>query len=631
MLQWGGAVSTTLPASSAAGAGVESPGLRSASTAASATGTTRGRSAAPGQMGDSFAADIDKSGPIPDGSIYTEQSYCGTSPPSRQISQRSAARGSCASSSPPPSSGHGNVQRQRRFMSRHVPKPAEDLVHSELLSPEMVSRFNGLMRSLKTNTEWDEQQKQVMVSNVEALVPEEFEDMLQSEFARRCSFGSKMNTELMSSFKYMKTLQDCGAVINFDADKRGASQPGSPTAASSEGAITRASADMIFVKVLHDCDYGGKQMTYDLFCKALYLVAQAVRPDLAGEVAFSELLGRLAAVAPEDPNQMEPSADLMLDASVINMLDHFKPALHDVFNTFCNRQLESPSQASPGVGKIRLSERTFWKHTQDSMMGSFNRSSLGGTVGADGSMYGGPSPKAGQQRLSSDEADISSQDGDGTIGAERRTDPEDGLDCSLDERRLEADAGGGYAESSPRFHVDVIEPIYEDRIPSMGYDQLPSPHSGMHGNTMMTRQISSNTMMSGSFSASQDPYSYARGQPVIRNRRRHMGVNQLLGMCRDLKIMPELLHRMEIVRIFKRAQCSGSHNTNGSSLYGYLNLEAFIDAAGQLALEAYSKSPYNEEYPEPHEKITAFFLAVLPSSSREVHERFFYGCSGRGH
>merc|ERR1719478_1576461 len=122
---------------------------------------------------------------ISDGSIYAEQSYVSQS---SRPSMRQSFRGSCASTSPPPSSGHGVTTRQRRFMSRHVPEPAEELVHSEVLTPEMVSRFNGLMRHLKSNSDWDEQQKQVMISCIESLVPEEFEDMLQSEFARRCAF-----------------------------------------------------------------------------------------------------------------------------------------------------------------------------------------------------------------------------------------------------------------------------------------------------------------------------------------------------------------------------------------------------------------------------------------------------------
>lgn len=556
-------------------------------------------------------------------------------------------------------------------------------MHSEVLSPEMVSRFNGLMRHLKSNSDWDEQQKQVMVSNVEALVPEDCEDMLQSEFERRCSFGDRMNTELMSSAKWVKLLRECGALVSFDADGRGGL-----------GAISLAEADMIFLKVLHDCDYGGKRLTYDLFCKALYLVSRAARPDLSGEAAFSELLARIAAVAPEDPSRMSPAPDLMLDPSVINVLDNFKPALYDVFHTFCNRNLENPAHATPGSGSVRLSERTYWKHTQDSMglssMGSFGRSTMYASGGRDLSLNGGlersastdaikagsSSPGSRARLVGDEDAANGMADGDGAVPASavspsqsprsaaargnQTGPPEAGEKYDRDAghqeaesgsavrhrshspasaQNAEADAGGGYAENSRRplspslLQGDSVEPIFEDSIPaSMGGPlmQMSSAMGGglVSGSTMLT---ASGTMYSGSTSMSQDPYQYANGRPVIKNRRRHMSFDQMFALCKDLKIVPDLISRLEVCKIFKRAQTSrSSYSNHGSSLYGYLSAEGFMDAAGQLALEAYSKQPFSEEYPEPSEKIQAFFLSVLPGSSREVHERFLYGCSGRG-
>merc|ERR1719424_2159092 len=95
---------------------------------------------------------------------------------------------------------------------------------------------------------------------------------------------------------------------------------------------------------------------------------------------------------------MEPAPDLMLDPNVLLVLDHFKPALHDVFHTFCNRQLSSPSEASSGMGSIRMSERTFWKHTQDSanLSGcSFGRSTMYGAGATEYSATGDrSSPKS---------------------------------------------------------------------------------------------------------------------------------------------------------------------------------------------------------------------------------------------
>jgi len=100
----------------------------------------------------------------------------------------------------------------------------------------MVPRFNGLMRHLKNNSEWDEQQKQVMVSQVDALVPEEFEEILRGEFERRCAFGDRTNTEMMSSPKWVKFLRNCGVVPGPD-DKRG-----------KPGTISVAEVDVIFLK-----------------------------------------------------------------------------------------------------------------------------------------------------------------------------------------------------------------------------------------------------------------------------------------------------------------------------------------------------------------------------------------------
>jgi hypothetical protein len=550
----------------------------------------------------------------------------------------------------------------------------------------MVSRFNGLMRHLKNNSERDDHTKQVMMGNVEALVPEEYEDLLQSEFERRCSFGDRLNTELMSSAKWVKVLKDCGAVLSPDADKR---------SSWGCGAIPLAEADVIFYKVLHDCDYGGKRITYDLFCKALYLVARAARPDLSYEGAFNELLQRIAMVAPEDPNRVE-APDLMLDPNVMLHLEHFKPALYDLFKTFCSRNLGNPSNARPGSGTIRQSERTYWKHTQDmtgltsmarSSYRATNLSMNGGleypsgefpskkavaplnatpveeessfcTRADDDSGYDVPASGTSMEAVEQLERDILQVEGD--------------MDSVIASQNAEADAGGGYAEAARRPHsplplqeqddmlestalqagsqapaklykADHVDPIFEDNIPQMtggigmGGGSLIPMSSTMVGGPLR----SGNTIMASSDSMykdpctglSQDPYEYANGAPVIKNRRRHMSFDQMMLLCKELKIVPDLLSRTEVSRIFKRAQCSGSHNSHGSSLHGFLSLEAFIDAAGQLALEAYAHQPYNEEYPEPHEKIHAFFVNILRDSCnhrREVHDRFLYGCSGRG-
>ncbi|CAJ1359423.1 unnamed protein product [Effrenium voratum] len=57
--------------------------------------------------------------------------------------------------------------------------------------------------------------------------------------------------------------------------------------------------------------------------------------------------------------------------------------------------------------------------------------------------------------------------------------------------------------------------------------------------------------------------------------------------------------------------------------------QAFVDAMGRIAIQAYSEAPYCDEYPEPHEKIIAFLCDRLPGI-RTMRDRFLYGCSGRG-
>jgi hypothetical protein len=127
----------------------------------------------------------------------------------------------------------------------------------------------------------------------------------------------------------------------------------------------------------------------------------------------------------------------------------------------------------------------------------------------------------------------------------------------------------------------------------------------------------------------KDPYLYANGAPVIRNRRQNMSCDQLINLCKETRVLPELLTRLEVVKVFKRAQCTGLSSAHGSSMHGYLSRETFVDAMGQLAIEAYSKEPFCDEYPETHEKIYAFLLNHLPDKKRKVqmHDRFLYGRS----
>eukprot|EP00439_Symbiodinium_sp_Y106_P078049 s2025_g16.t2 len=231
------------------------------------------------------------------------------------MSRRSARS---ASLSPAPKSrGHGRCYSPRRFASRHVPTAAEELAqHSQVLEPSVIKRFDGLMRHLKRNTDKQDFEKQVLASPPDVLVPEEYDEVLRGEFSRHCSFGERLNTELMHSGKWVKMLKELGFV------------PG-PGKAKGPCLSSLAVADIIFQRVLHDTDYGGKRLTYDFFCKALCLVAVNMYPNMDWEAAMGELLQRIATAAEEFQEQSaanEP-ADFSLDPNVLLVLDHFKPKL----------------------------------------------------------------------------------------------------------------------------------------------------------------------------------------------------------------------------------------------------------------------------------------------------------------
>lgn len=636
-------------------------------------------------------------------------------------------------SPPPPAAGQSDAAAsRRRFSSRHVPSVAEELARSQALTPEIITRFNGLMRHLKRNTDWEEQQKQVMVSNMDELVPEEYEEMLRSEFERRCEFGERMNTEMMVSAKWVRWLKDIGAIAGPTQDKRSAQHR--------DGAVTLADADIIFRKVLHDCDYGGRKLSYELFCKALYLLAQACRPDLDGEAAFAEVLARISAAVPEDRDKPHESVDHMLDPNVMLVLDHFKPALHDLFKTFCKRHLSNPSSASRGLGTVRIRERTTWKHSQETGMmtgaagltangdpGSsqsptrrsrarHSDSSVCGEAGGRSpgsqasSFNSPPSPSLADLGVdaaatisaysmfasSSTLATAAPHDAEGTAATPSA---ESGSQAGASEKELgqrkppgspvrtvrqdtplssEADAGGGCADVARRSaHTELRLPQAElhscpGLLPPHGGAGSPLGHLGCSGGLVMhpssphghsspgrvgsplspkspggvasvlawaetrgwvcqsaTNTMAGTTICSTQTSATQDPYLYANGAPVIKNRHKYMSAEQMLELCRELKVLPDLLTRTEVIKVFKRSQLIGSPTSVGSSIHGFLTQEAFVTAVGHLALDAYSKEPFCDEYPEPHEKVHAFMLVVLPRSAREVRERFLWSCAGR--
>ena len=198
----------------------------------------------------------------------------------------------------------------------------------QVLEASTIKRFDGLMKHLKRNTDKQDFEKQVLASPPEILVPEEFDEVLRGEFARHCSYGERLNTELMHSGKWVKMLKEHGFIpaANYDSPRKG-DKGDSPRKGKVKGEAgqpclsSRADADIIFQRVLHDTDYGGKRLTYDFFCKALCLVAVKTYPDLDWEAAMGELLNRVAASV-EDLELVGDEQDFSLDPNVLLLGPH---------------------------------------------------------------------------------------------------------------------------------------------------------------------------------------------------------------------------------------------------------------------------------------------------------------------
>mmetsp|Transcript_46 Transcript_46/g.124 ORF Transcript_46/g.124 Transcript_46/m.124 type:complete len:578 (-) Transcript_46:456-2189(-) len=531
-----------------------------------------------------------------------------------QMTMRSRVSARSQSPTTPKSRGHGyDGGRPRCFSSRHVPSVAEEIVQADIMNPSVKMRFSGLMKYLKNNTTFQDRQKSVLFKEQgELLVPEEFDEVLRLEFERRCAFGERMNTEQMSSAKWVKMLRELGVIPGSGNDislfaqmtaDGSATSGSSPVLSDSHGAdtmITKAEADIIFHKVVHNCDHGSQRLSYELFCKALCLVSHSLWPDQEEELAFSQILNRVLAIAPAEPENTNFTQDCMLDANVLLVLDYFKPQLHDLFTAFCHRNLGNPSSASHGTGTVRMREKSIWKHTQDTILAT-------SMMGTETTRFGeGPfSPHP----LPSDSAPVV----DGTPTTEGGSpSPQFHLNGSMT-----GSQGGGRsprAESlgatTPRFPLKA----WAEGGPSVSFAESIAS-LGRSPRSTVTQ------------APKKDPYVYANGTPVIRNRSQFMSSDQFLSFCRDFRVMPELLSRLEVVKIFKRAQTSGLVSSAGASMHGFLSKETFVDACGQLAVEAYAKEPFCDEYPETHEKIFGFFLNTLPDKkkSRHLKDHFMYG------
>jgi len=488
---------------------------------------------------------------------------------------------------------------------------------SQVLEASTIKRFDGLMKHLKRNTDKQDFEKQVLASPPEILVPEEFDEVLRGEFARHCSYGERLNTELMHSGKWVKMLKEHGFIpaANYDSPRKG-DKGDSPRKGKVKGEAgqpclsSRADADIISQRVLHDTDYGGKRLTYDFFCKALCLVAVKTYPDLDWEAAMGEVLNRVAASVQD--LELGDEQDFSLDPNVLLVLEHFKPKLHDLFRSFARRQLPGPTDAKVGSGTTRLKERTIWKQTQETMFAS--RASRTSSI------------------LASKDDTLNDEDFSPNVLPAVKESEEQGDTKGKDEEMLPHQVASspmlptaalGFDLNSTMGSKNGMSPMSPKSPSWMAWAEslgLLSPGNG-------TRKSMSSR--SGQWSP-VDPYTYACGSPTIRNRQSFLSLEQLLSLCKELSVMPDFISRQAVVRIFKRAQCAGSTSAHQGSNFGYLTQEAFVDAMGRIGIQAYSEAPYCDEYPEAHEKIHAFLLDRLPGQIRAMRDTFMYGCSGRG-
>eukprot|EP00928_Gymnodinium_smaydae_P020777 TRINITY_DN18034_c0_g1_i1.p1 TRINITY_DN18034_c0_g1~~TRINITY_DN18034_c0_g1_i1.p1 ORF type:complete len:544 (-),score=115.58 TRINITY_DN18034_c0_g1_i1:62-1645(-) len=275
----------------------------------------------------------------------------------RQPHQRRASGASAVSSSPPASAfSHGRRGDARQLKSRHVPPAAEALIGMSGFSSELADRFDGLMSYLKGNRDADELWKQAMAAQIRLLVPEEFAHMLAAEFERRCRFGERTNTELMKTAKFVGLLKDAGIVVNFNEKLR-------------PGCLEHAVVDHILAKVIHDCDYGGRRLTYEMFCKALYMCGCRLRPDMSPGAAFAELIGRLASACQQADKDTASAHILSEDALLLRSgapllaLNQYRSELTSLFYAFSGKDLPNALEPVPGVGIVRSSERACWERS----------------------------------------------------------------------------------------------------------------------------------------------------------------------------------------------------------------------------------------------------------------------------
>lgn len=228
----------------------------------------------------------------------------------------------------------------RRYSSRHVPCVAERL--AETMGQDQ--RFVGLMSHFKHSTNTlDERRHVVINTNWENEVPMQHMQVLQLEFQRRCNFGECYNLEQMTSAKFSRLLADCKVLGPADYN----------------GQIRKATADILFKKVLFTREKGADRIGFNSFCTCLALVAIQLWPDAENGVAFASMIVKVVANSPD--NLIEGKTVLeesLLDPVVILALDEYKPKLREMFQRYTMDARPNPTTGARGVGFFRCHEKT---------------------------------------------------------------------------------------------------------------------------------------------------------------------------------------------------------------------------------------------------------------------------------
>lgn len=351
------------------------------------------------------------------------------------------------------------------------------------------------------------------------------------------------------------------------------------------GVLDQHTADIIFLKVLHDCEYGGKRLSFDLFCRALWLVAFRVRPDMNAEAAFELVVAHLdnahkAAGNPLPDQALQPE-DHELDSHVLITLDQFKPSLEHVFRSYCHRNLGNVTPFCHGQGAVRIRERTLRDH-----MGSLG--------------LGRRSKDLTSTSLRQEESSVAASATQSQKSLEQSPSMESGAGQSLDV--------SGYNPSTDP--LPAAAATTQVRTSSEALQEFSPQSAKSHGTHGFGSPLSPMPSMPSSYFSTAGAGN-VNGAPVPKNRRQTMSLDQMQLLCKELCIMPELISRNEVTNIFKRCQFSRSG-------YGYLTFEEFFEAMGQLAVEAYAKPPFCNSFETPHERVQAFLSTFLPKDKVDL-------------